>query len=297
MIPLLRDAVATALTHRTCAHLAIPVDIQAAPSPIPLKKFCASHAALRLQPPELDLKQLQTTAETLVGSPNQHRPRTVIAVGLRGVYEDGMSDAILELAEALNAPVLTRLHAKGVVDESHPLSFGVIGVHGKPGLEAAALVVSSSDYVVSIGVEDATLLVCNMAGIQIRKLIEIQPDAVAVTTRFQADHTLVGHIRDMCLELTSRVEALQMRAEKKRIVQSVVEEEQLFVKSILRDRETKTIEHFAYLLHNNPEIVTTHERELTLPRIESEGLTSILEDAESLWDAIHGGEVRKDCVL
>jgi thiamine pyrophosphate-dependent acetolactate synthase large subunit-like protein len=42
VIPLLRDAVATALTHRTCAHLAIPVDIQAAPSPLPLKHGCAS---------------------------------------------------------------------------------------------------------------------------------------------------------------------------------------------------------------------------------------------------------------
>jgi acetolactate synthase-1/2/3 large subunit len=82
-----------------------------------------------------------------------------------------MSDAILELAEALNAPVLTRLHAKGVVDESHPLAMGVIGVHGKPGLEAAALLVSSSDCVISIGVEDESLLVCNLAGLQVRGLL------------------------------------------------------------------------------------------------------------------------------
>lgn len=167
VIPLLRDAVATALARRTCAHLAIPVDIQAAPSPLPLKHFCASHASLQLQPPDFDIKQLEATAVALVGSPDKRRPRNIIAVGLRAVYSENMSEAILELAEALNAPVLTRLDAKGVVDESHPLSFGVIGVHGKPGLEAAAMLVSSSDCILSIGVEDESLLVCNMAGLQV----------------------------------------------------------------------------------------------------------------------------------
>lgn len=170
VLPLLRDAVATALTRRTCAHLAIPVDIQAAPSPLPLKHFCASHAALAIQPsPNIDVQNLDATAAALVGTPESRRPRNIIAVGLRAVYGDGtrISEAILELAEALNAPVLTRLHAKGVVDESHPLSMGVIGVHGKPGLESAAMLVSSSDCVISIGVEDETLLVCNMAGLQV----------------------------------------------------------------------------------------------------------------------------------
>jgi len=169
VIPLLRDAVATALTRRTCAHLAIPVDIQAAPSPLPLKHFCASHAELAVQPPAIDLQQLDATAATLVGTPDTRKPRNIIAVGLRAAYGGvKMSEAILELAEALNAPVLTRLHAKGVVDESHPLAMGVIGVHGKPGLEAAAMLVSSSDCVISIGVEDETLLVCNLAGLQVR---------------------------------------------------------------------------------------------------------------------------------
>lgn len=151
VIPLLRDAVATALTRRTCAHMAIPVDIQAAPSPLPLKHFCASHAELAVQPPAIDSRQLDATAATLVGTPEARKPRNIIAVGLRAAYGgESMSDAILELAEALNAPVLTRLDAKGAVDESHPLSMGVIGVHGKPGLESAAMLVSSSDCVLSM---------------------------------------------------------------------------------------------------------------------------------------------------
>ncbi len=185
---------ATALTQRTCAHLAIPVDIQADPSPLPLKHFCASHANLRISSPTLDPVVIDAAAATLVGSSTEPRPRNILAVGLRAITSsslqskststtDSISNAILELAEAMDAPVLTRLHAKGAVDEFHPLSFGVIGVHGKPGLEAAATLIASSDRVLSIGIEDETLLLCNSAGLQVSKKEErneLQPNLVDV---------------------------------------------------------------------------------------------------------------------
>jgi thiamine pyrophosphate-dependent acetolactate synthase large subunit-like protein len=126
-----------------------------------------NNASLQVQPHDVYVKQLEATAVTLEGSREKLRPRNIIAVGLRGVYSESMSEAILELTEALHAPVLTILHAKGVVDESHPFSSGVIGVHGKPGLEAAAMLVSSSDCILSIGMEDESLLVCNMVGLQV----------------------------------------------------------------------------------------------------------------------------------
>eukprot|EP00544_Gedaniella_sp_CCMP2646_P006832 CAMPEP_0202498330 /NCGR_PEP_ID=MMETSP1361-20130828/25672_1 /ASSEMBLY_ACC=CAM_ASM_000849 /TAXON_ID=210615 /ORGANISM="Staurosira complex sp., Strain CCMP2646" /LENGTH=592 /DNA_ID=CAMNT_0049130183 /DNA_START=171 /DNA_END=1949 /DNA_ORIENTATION=+ len=285
VIPLLRDAVATALTRRTCAHLAIPVDIQCASSPLPLKHFCASHAALQIRPPAIDTLQLDATAASLVGAPDARKPRTIIAVGLRAAYGGpGMSDAILELAEALNAPVLTRLHAKGVVDESHPLSMGVIGVHGKPGLEAAALLVSSSDCVISIGVEDESLLVCNLAGLQIRKVIEIEPDAMACSTRFQADHTIVGDIEKICRQLASQIEILQIKVDKKRSIQQTMQLD-----------ESKMMEKFSYMMHNNPTAVEigTHKKQLSLSRIVSDGIKSVVKDADTLWKAIHEGEWRK----
>lgn len=147
------------------------MDIQAAESPLPLKHFCASHADIRIKTPLLDPSLLDATAEILVGEADSPCPRNIIALGLRALPTDDttdMSKIILDLAEALNAPVLTRLHAKGIVDETHPLSFGVIGVHGKPGLRSAAALISTSDRVLSIGVEDETLLACNMAGLQVR---------------------------------------------------------------------------------------------------------------------------------
>lgn len=298
-IPLLRDAVATALTQRTCVHLAIPVDIQAAQSPLPIKNFCASHANLRIQAPAVDPFVLDSAARFLVGTAGQGYPRIVIAAGLRAVPTDGttdMSKIILDLAEALNAPVLTRLHAKGVVDEYHPLSFGVIGVHGKPGLRSAAALISSADCVIAIGVEDETLLACNMAGLQIRDVIEIEPDAMSVSTRFNAEATLIGDVGETCKQLTARVEALvkarQAEARKPR-------------RSISRSRQSMDPEQLKsmwdYMVHGNPDIIEVeretsmggsasgrgHQRQLSLSVIERDNAKDLLEDTDALWQKIH----------
>ena len=128
--------------------------------------------------------------------------RIVIAAGLRAV---GAGEAITRLAELLHAPVIYRLDAKGVVDESHPLSFGVVGVHGKPGLESAASIIQTSDLVLSMGVDDNTLLLCNNAGLQVRPMVEFEPDACAVVTRFKADYTVIGNIADACNGLVDRL--------------------------------------------------------------------------------------------
>ena len=295
VLPLLRDAVSTALSHRTCAHLAIPVDIQAARSPLPLKHFCASHANLRMIGNSgVDTMLLDEAALTLankVGNPLR-RPRNIIAVGLRGVFGD-FADAIMELAEVLNAPVLTRLHAKGVVDEFHPLSFGVIGVHGKPGLEFAATLISSCDRVVSIGVDDQTLLICNLAGLQVRKVLEIEPDALAVSTRFEAEHTIAGDIKHICLELANRVELINNRMARKESIKGAIDEKAASVQSSLK--MDQIADYVGYMVHNNPEAFAIekpgHRRRVTAPFLEEKGVKNFMQDANRFWGVIHNSDV------
>ena len=202
LAPLLRDAISTAVTRRTCVHLAIPVDVQAAPSPIQ-SEFCAANANLRIAPTHVDPETLDAVAKHLpaLRGAGGFR-RIVIAAGLRAV---GAGRAITRLAEMLHAPIIYRLDAKGVVDETHPLAFGVVGVHGKPGLEAAASIISTSELVLSLGVDDNTLLLCNLAGLQIRPMIEFEPDACAVVTRYKADFTVIGNIGDACDGLADRL--------------------------------------------------------------------------------------------
>merc|ERR1712107_971848 len=72
---------------------------------------------------------------------------------------------------------------------------GVIGVHGKPGLESAAQLVQTTDLVLAFGVHDCTTLLCNLAGMQVRPMIHFELDAVCVTfnSKYQASHTVIGN--------------------------------------------------------------------------------------------------------
>lgn len=189
--PLLRDAVAKALTQRTVVHLAIPVDVQDAPSPLPLRPFCAASARDALSFPSADDKTMDAVAKELQSAGHRGSGRVLIVVGNRCVDAGRM---ILELAERIRAPILTRQDAKGCCDESHPLVFGVVGIHGKPGMELAAKLIETSQLVVSFGTHDDTVLLCNRAGLQIRSVIHFEPDPACLLfhTRFRSLHTIVG---------------------------------------------------------------------------------------------------------
>jgi thiamine pyrophosphate-dependent acetolactate synthase large subunit-like protein len=211
LIPLLRDAVATALTKSTCAHLAIPVDVQAStPCPIDVHRpFCAAHAAERVSSAYyngggINMSLLQHIAHdlTLPDPHHQERQRILIAVGVRAI---SAGPEILNLAEILHAPIVTRLDAKGCIDENHALSLGIVGVHGKPGLERAAAVIETADIVLNFGVSDMTLLLCNTAGLQIRPMIEFEPTALLVNTRFRANYTCIGDISEICKRLAEQL--------------------------------------------------------------------------------------------
>ncbi|MEC8010860.1 MAG: thiamine pyrophosphate-binding protein [Pseudomonadota bacterium] len=50
--------------------------------------------------------------------------------------------------EKIKAPVVTTIHAKGVVNENHPLSLGMVGMHGNP---AANVAIQSADLILALG--------------------------------------------------------------------------------------------------------------------------------------------------
>eukprot|EP00929_Paragymnodinium_shiwhaense_P105125 TRINITY_DN7004_c0_g1_i2.p1 TRINITY_DN7004_c0_g1~~TRINITY_DN7004_c0_g1_i2.p1 ORF type:complete len:641 (-),score=116.34 TRINITY_DN7004_c0_g1_i2:140-2062(-) len=205
--PLLRDAVAKAITMRTCVHLAIPVDVQAAPSPLPLRQFCAADSRHGLVFPDVRQSVINSVAEELLGIIASGRPRVIIGVGHRCAKA---GPEILKLAERIHAPVLTRLDAKGSIDESHPLSMGVIGVHGKAGMEVAAELIQTAHLVLSFGNHDDTLLICNLAGIQIRPVIHFEPDAAAslANMRYRALHHVIGDPAWACNALVKKLHEL-----------------------------------------------------------------------------------------
>jgi acetolactate synthase I/II/III large subunit len=93
-------------------------------------------------PEKLDQDAIQRIAEAL----NKSR-RPVLLVG-RGVIISDAAGAVRELAEQLNAPVVNTLLGKGGFPESHPLSLGMLGMHGTAYANKAVV---ECDLILSMG--------------------------------------------------------------------------------------------------------------------------------------------------
>ncbi|HKP64645.1 MAG TPA: biosynthetic-type acetolactate synthase large subunit [Polyangiales bacterium] len=85
---------------------------------------------------------LESTRELLANS-----KRPLLYVG-HGAVIAGAGEAITELAEKLQAPVVNTLLGKGAVDETHPLHLGMLGMHGTAYANKA---VQNCDLIMAIG--------------------------------------------------------------------------------------------------------------------------------------------------
>jgi len=74
--------------------------------------------------------------------------RPVIVAG-GGVITSGASQELLALAELLVAPISTTLMGKGCVPENHPLSLGMLGMHGTI---TANKIVQEADVLLAVGI-------------------------------------------------------------------------------------------------------------------------------------------------
>jgi len=202
---LMRDALAHAMTQRTAVHLAVPEDIQKAllqpEQQLPASGLVPALRAMHAGPAS---EEEVASAAALLGQRRAHRARMLLAVGHLAV---GLGPQVTALAEALNAPMVTRLDAKGIVDEGHPLCLGVVGVHGNPGLEVTRDLVESADLIISCGVEDQMLGQLVLAdGMQTKELLLIQPDTSAMSARFSLTAALVGNLEGTLEKLLAAME-------------------------------------------------------------------------------------------
>jgi len=197
----MRDALGFAVSRRTCVHLAFPEDIQEHELDENHQVLLEStiHPLLATPPAQTCVKQ---TADYL-SAQAASKSRILIAVGHLAVAAGA---EITALAEAINAPIFTRLDAKGVIDESHPLCIGVAGVHGSPGVAVTRDMIESSDCVISIGVEDQMMgQFMVTGGVQNRDLVYIMPDTATVTGQFNAGASLIGIVAESVRMLTEEL--------------------------------------------------------------------------------------------
>ena len=131
-------AVKHALLQRDVSHLIFPDEIQTqSAKDVPASTPVGRITPLQIAPPP---DALATAVKHL-----QKAKRPVIIVGHGARFN---MPAVIELAETLNAPVLTTFKGKGQISDRHPLGCGVLGRSGTP---IASWFMNESDLLVVLG--------------------------------------------------------------------------------------------------------------------------------------------------
>ena len=128
-----------AIVQRDVAHLVLPDEVQelAGLTDPPARPMAGRVAATGIAPPH---DELDRAVELLAAA---ERPAIVVGNGARAHRE-----AVLALAEHLDAPVISTFKAKGTIPDDHPLGCGVLG---RSGIPVASQTVAKADCLLVLG--------------------------------------------------------------------------------------------------------------------------------------------------
>ncbi len=115
---MLRKAFKLAQTERPGAvYLAVPEDVEKSAAPVGARPLIVNTP----RPDEPSVSQLARAAEVLRASASP------IVLAGHGAARAGAGAALGRFAEALNVPVATTFHGKGIFPDDHPLALGAVG--------------------------------------------------------------------------------------------------------------------------------------------------------------------------
>ncbi|QJW90170.1 thiamine pyrophosphate-binding protein [Spirosoma taeanense] len=199
LVPLLRNSVGFAWQNQQTAHLALSSDVLNAQIADDDSLFAIDvdylPRPLRLMPPPEEAFNL--VADELM---NSHQ--VVIVVGRRAV---GCGASITQLAEKLGAPIITSLDGKGIVDETHAHTLGVLGIFGLPGVESTKQIIRQADAILAFGVDTLKPFLTDADNAQRRKLIQCEAGFNTISLEYRRTRTLVGPLETIAERLAYRV--------------------------------------------------------------------------------------------
>lgn len=145
--------------------------------------------------PELQLrKAAQLIAEA---------QRPVLYVG-GGAVASGAKDEVSQLATLTNILTTTTLLGKGAIDETHPLSMGMLGMHGTAYANHA---VNKADLLIAVGARFDDRVTGNLEKFAVdAKVIHIDIDPAEIGKVRQAEVPIVGDVKTILKELLKFVE-------------------------------------------------------------------------------------------
>ena len=121
-----------------------------------------------------------------------------------GVISSGASEELRELAERAQIPVTTTLLGKGAFPETHPLSLGMLGMHGT---RYANYAISYSDLIIAIGARFDDRITGRLDTFAPHaKVIHIDIDPAEIGKNVRAHYPLNGDVKAVLKELLLRLE-------------------------------------------------------------------------------------------
>ncbi len=124
--------------------------------------------------------------------------RPVLYVGGGAIASDAQAE-VTELAQRTNILTTTTLLGKGALDETHPLSMGMLGMHGTAYANHA---VNNADLLIAVGARFDDRVTGNVDKFATgAKIIHIDIDPAEIGKVMQADVPIVGDVKVILTEL------------------------------------------------------------------------------------------------
>ncbi|WP_305041211.1 biosynthetic-type acetolactate synthase large subunit, partial [Geoalkalibacter sp.] len=128
--------------------------------------------------------------------------RPVLYVGGGAVLSDGAAE-LRTLAELLQVPVTTTLMAKSAFPTRHPLSLGLLGMHGT---YCANMAVTNADLLIAAGARFDDRVTGRIASFAPdAKIIHIDIDPTSIKKNVRVDLPIVGHLPEVLKNLATRL--------------------------------------------------------------------------------------------
>ncbi|MCD7781260.1 MAG: biosynthetic-type acetolactate synthase large subunit [Methanosphaera sp.] len=144
-----------------------------------------------------NMKQVKKAIDII----NKSKKPIILAGG--GVILSNASDELLEFANLTSIPVATTLMGKGVIDEYHPLSLGMIGMHG---IDSTNKAITECDCLIAIGCRFSDRSVSNLDKFALNATkIQIDVDPAEIGKTVKIDVPIVGDAKVTLQEFINEV--------------------------------------------------------------------------------------------
>jgi acetolactate synthase-1/2/3 large subunit len=146
--------------------------------------------------------QIKKAAEMI----NNASKKPLIIAG-RGVIISNAFDELKQLAEMAQIPVITTLLGIGSFPESHPLSYGMLGMHGSV---YANWAVDAADLIIAIGMRMDDRATSKVSGFAPNaRIIHIDVDPAEIGKNVRVDVPIVGDAKKVLNPLIKLIESTQ----------------------------------------------------------------------------------------